>query len=142
MTAPTQQANKDLVRSHFEAINERDREAVAEVHADDVVVHGGGRELQGIEAVLQSWWAQLEAVPDLTDTIDMLLAEDDRVAVRYTTAGTHEGEFLGIEPTGETVEVTSMAVVRVENGKIAEWWNHANRYELFQQLGVIDPPAE
>jgi steroid delta-isomerase-like uncharacterized protein len=142
MTASTKEANKDLVRRHFDAINERDREAVAELHADDVVVHGGGRALEGIEAVLQSWWAQLEAVPDLTDTIDMLLAEDDIVAVRYTTTGTHEGEFLGIEPTGKTVEATSMAVVRVKNEELAEWWNHPNRYEVFKQLGVIDPPGE
>lgn len=142
MTASTKEANKDLVRRHFNAINERDREAVAELHADDVVVHGGGRVLEGIEAVLQSWWAQLEAVPDLTDTIDMLLAEDDKVAVRYTTTGTHEGEFLGIEPTGKTVEATSIAVVRVKNEELAEWWNHPNRYEVFKQLGVIDPPGE
>lgn len=139
------QDNKELVRRHFSAINNRDRDAVARIHAEDVVVHGGGRderELEGIDAVLQLWWAQLEAVPDLTDTIDMLLAEDDRVAVRYTTTGTHEGEFLGIEPTGETVAATSMAVVRVENGKLAEWWNHPNRYEVFKQLGVINPPGE
>lgn len=142
MTAATPETNKDLVRRHFEAINERDRESVAELHTDDVVVHGGGRVLEGIEAVVQSWWAQLEAVPDLTDTIDMLLAEDDKVAVRYTTTGTHEGEFLGIEPTGEKVEATSMAVVRVENGKLTEWWNHPNRYEVFKQLGVIDPPIQ
>lgn len=142
MTASTKEANKDLVRRHFKAINERDRDAVTELHADDVVVHGGGRVLEGIEAVLQSWWAQLEAVPDLTDRIDMLLAEDDKVAVRYTTTGTHEGEFLGIEPTGKTVEATSMAVVRVKNDELAEWWNHPNRFDVFKQLGVIDPPGE
>lgn len=84
----------------------------------------------------------MEAIPDLTDTIDLLLAEDGKVAVRYKTTGTHEGELLGIEPTGETVEVTSMAVVRVEDGKIAEWWNHPNRFDLFRQLGAIESPGE
>lgn len=142
MSSSTHDENKELVRRHFEAINERDRETVAELHAEDVTVHGGGRELDGLEAVLASWWAQLDAIPDLTDTIDMLLAEGDKVAVRYTTTGTHEGEFLGIEPTGEDVEITSMAVIRVEDGQLVEWWNHPNRFGLFQQLGVVEPPSE
>lgn len=142
MPSSTQEENKELVRRHFQAINERDREMVAELHAEDVTVHSGDRELDGLEAVLVSWWAQIDAIPDLTDTIDMLLAEGDKVAVRYTTTGTHEGEFLGIEPTGEEVEVTSMAVIRVEDGQLAEWWNHPDRFGLFQQLGVVEPPGE
>jgi len=137
-----EQANKELVRRHFRAINERDRDAVAQLHAEDVVVHGGGRTLGGVEAVLQSWWSQLEAVPDLTDTVEMLLAEGDTVAVRYRTTGTHEGAFRGIEPTGEAVEITSMAMVRVEDGELAEWWNHPDRFGLFTQLGVVEPPGE
>lgn len=137
-----EQDNKELVRRHFRAINDRDRDAVAQLHEEDVVVHSGGRELQGVEAVLQSWWSQLEAVPDLSDTIEMLLAEDDKVAVRYTTTGTHEGAFRGIEPTGEAVEITSMAVVRIEDGDLTEWWNHPDRFGLFTQLGVVEPPGE
>ncbi len=140
MSSPTQEENKDLIRQHFTAINERDRDTVADLHAEDVVVHGGGRELHGIEAVLDSWWAQLEAIPDLTDTIEMLLAEDDKVAVRYTTTGTHEGELMGIQPTGATVDVTSMAVVRVEDGQLAEWWNHPDRFGTYQQLGFVVLP--
>ncbi len=140
MPTEEQEENKELLRQHFEAINERDRDKVAALHTEDVVVHGGGRELHGIDAVLERWWKQLEAIPDLTDTVEMLLAEDDKVAVRYTTTGTHEGELMGIEPTGNTVEVTSMAVVRIEDGKLAEWWNHPDRYGTFQQLGFLVIP--
>lgn len=142
MTPPTRHGPKDIVRQHFTAINERDRERVAELHAEDVVVHSAGREVEGIEAVLEDWWGQLEAIPDLTDTIDMLVAEDDTVAVRYTTTGTHEGEFFGIEPTGKEVQVTSMAVDRIENGEIVETWNHPDRFGLFQQLGLVESPLE
>jgi steroid delta-isomerase-like uncharacterized protein len=140
MATQNPEENKDLVRQHFDAINQRDREQVADLHAEDVVVHSGGREVHGIEAVLDDWWAQLEAIPDLTDSIDLLLAEDDKVAIRYTTTGTHEGEFMGIEPTGESVEVTSMAVVRIEDGQIAEWWNHPDRFGTLQQLGFMVLP--
>lgn len=137
-----EQDNKELVQQHFSAVNERDRDAIAGLHAEDVVVHSGGRELRGLEAVVKSWWAQLDAVPDLTDTIDMLVAEGDTVAVRYTTTGTHEGEFRGIEPTGTELEITSMAVVRIDDGELAEWWNHPDRFGLFRQLGVVEHPGK
>lgn len=133
---------KTLVREHFDAINQRDRSKVADLHADDVVVHSAGREVVGIEAVISDWWAQLEAVPDLQDSIDMLIAEGDRVAVRYTTTGTHEGEFLGIDPTGASVEVTSMALVRIDGDEIVEWWNQPDRFEFFRHLGLIEDPTE
>lgn len=133
---------KALVREHFDAINERDQTKVADLHADDAVIHSAGRELVGINAVIEDWWAQLEAVPDLTDSIDMLIAEDDRVAIRYTTTGTHDGEFLGLEPTGASVEVTSMAVVRIAGDEIVEWWNHPDQFELYRQLGLIEDPTE
>lgn len=134
--------SKAIVRKHFEAINDRDRSTVADLHADDVVVHSAGRELSGVEAVLEDWWGQLEAIPDLEDRIDMLIAEDDRVAIRYTTTGTHEGEFLGIKPTGNSVTLTSMAVVRIEGGEIVEWWNHPDRFGLFEQLELVRDPME
>lgn len=130
-----------LVRDHFAAINDRDRAAVAALHADDVVVHSGGRQVTGLEAVIDDWWSQIEAFPDLEDTVEMLFAADDRGAVRYTTTGTHEGAFRGIEPTGTAVEVTSVAIVRVEDGEIVEWWNHPDRFGLFHQLGLVTPPT-
>lgn len=133
---------KTLVRQHFEAINDRDRDTIEDLHADDVMVHSGGRELRGVDAVVEDWWAQLEAIPDLEDSVEMLIGEGDTVAVRYSTTGTHEGSFLGIEPTGREVEVTSMAVMRVDDGQIAEIWNHPDRFGLFQQLGVVDAPTE
>lgn len=131
---------KDLVREHFAAINDRDRSKIADLHADDVTVHSADRDLVGIDAVIEDWWAQLEAIPDLEDSIDMLIAEDERVAIRYITTGTHEGEFRGLDPTGKTVEVTSMAIVRVDGDEIVEWWNQPDRFEILSQLGILEDP--
>lgn len=138
---PNEERTKELVRDHFTAINDRNRAAVLDLHADDVVVHSAERDVSGVESVLTDWWSQLDAIPDLEDTIEMLIADGERAAVRYTTTGTHEGEFRGIEPTGRTVELTSMAVVRVEGDEIVEWWNHPDRFGLYRQLGLIDPPT-
>lgn len=72
----------------------------------------------------------------------MLIAERDRIAVQYTSTGTHEGEFFGIEPTGNEVEITSMGVDRIAHGEIVETWNHPDRFGLFQQLGLVESPLE
>lgn len=133
-------ANETLVRAHFEAINDRDLDRAADLHADDVRFHSLGRTIDGFEAVRGSWRAQLEAVPDLEDAIEALIADGDTVAVRYTTTGTHEGDLLGIEGTGQSVEVTSMAMLRVEDGEIAEWWNYPDVTGLLRQLDGIESP--
>lgn len=73
MAPPTQQDPKDIVRQHFTAINERDQETVAELHAEDVVVHSAGRDLEGIDAVIEDWWEQLEAIPDLSGPITVVI---------------------------------------------------------------------
>lgn len=71
----------------------------------------------------------------------MLHVDRDWVGVRYMTSGTHDGEFLRIETTEKEVEITLMALVWIEGGKIVEWWNHPDRFSLFNQLGFIESPT-
>lgn len=75
-------------------------------------------------------------------TPDAIIADDESVGVRWTVAGTHEGEFNGIEPTGRTVTYSIMGMFRVADARIAEVWLVADRLGLLQQLGVIEPPTE
>lgn len=132
---------ESLVREHFEAINERDMERVADLHAYDVVVRSPVGDCQGFDEVRASWKAQLDAIPDLEDTIDTLVVGEDAVAVRYTTTGTLEEPLFGIEATGSRIELTSMAIVRSEDGQIVEWLNHPNVGSLLAQLDVVDLPS-
>jgi predicted ester cyclase len=62
------------------------------------------------------------AFPDATDTIDDIVAEDDRVAVRHTFRGTHKGEFLGIPPSGHEVIGQGLYITRLAEGRIVEMW--------------------
>ncbi len=55
-------------------------------------------------------------------TVDQLLAEDDRVAVRWTVRGTNTGPMLGRPPTGQPVEHTAVVILRVADGRVAERW--------------------
>lgn len=69
----------------------------------------------------------------------MLVAEGDTVALRAIDRGTHDGAFMGIEPTGREVEYPATAFFRMVDGKIVERWVQPDLFGLVRQLGVIDP---
>lgn len=71
-----------------------------------------------------------------------MVAEDVWVTTRFTICGTHEGEFQGIEPTGERFEIRGVAMERVEERAIVERWLVEPVLDIYRQLGVIDPPTE
>jgi steroid delta-isomerase-like uncharacterized protein len=60
------------------------------------------------------------AIPDLTNTVEEMIAEGDKVVFRWTMRGTHRGDYQGIAPTGKPVTATGITVVRLANGKIVE----------------------
>ena len=77
------------------------------------------------------------AFPDWHSTQEELLAEDDRVAERWTGRGTHQGEFQGIAPTGKQVAVPGFVFYRLASGKIAEFRGLFDGLALLHQLGAI-----
>jgi predicted ester cyclase len=79
------------------------------------------------------------AFPDIQFTLDHILAEGDRVAIRLTGRGTHRGVFMGIAPTGKQVSFGGMAFIRLQNGKFAERWGLSDMPGLMQQLSGSGP---
>ena len=80
------------------------------------------------------------AFPDNRLTIDDMIAENDRVAVRWTAYNTHTGgEFMGIPPSGNTANIGGTTIYRLVNGRIAELWYNADVLGFLQQLGVSSP---
>jgi steroid delta-isomerase-like uncharacterized protein len=77
------------------------------------------------------------AFPDFHATIEDLVAEGDRVVIRQTWTGTHEGEFMGIPPTGQSVSFGVIDILRMAGGKCVEHWGQMDTMSLMQQLGVI-----
>jgi steroid delta-isomerase-like uncharacterized protein len=139
MTTP--EANKELVREYLRAFNERDHETLTELLADDVVEHGIHEELHGPDAIVAYLESHFETFPDYSGTTEAMVAEGDTVVVRYTTRGTHSGEYHDAEPTGHTVEWTGIAMYEVEDDRIAEVWLEEDRLGLLEQLEAVDPPA-
>lgn len=139
MTQTTNGERKAIVRRAYEAWDNGDVEAFEDVYAEDVVHHvldiDGRDELAAVAGV---WF---EAFPDLAHTVEATVAEGELVCTRFKIVGTHEGEFQGIEPTGETFELTGIAMERIEDGKIAERWVVEDQFDLLQQLGAIEGPV-
>jgi steroid delta-isomerase-like uncharacterized protein len=83
-----------------------------------------------------------EAFPDAEVKIEEMIGEGDLVVFRGTETGTHEGEFVGHEPTGETFEITGLAMHRVRDGQITETWANWDMLGMMQQLGIVPTPDE
>src|SRR5688572_11294676 len=65
--------------------------------------------------------------PDVISTIEDLIAEEDKVVARWRSRATHQGDYMGIAPTGNRVEFTGISFYRIEGGKIVQSWNSEDR---------------
>jgi predicted ester cyclase len=101
--------------------------------AGDYVGHVGDAEMDLAE-LERAERAFASSFPDMQHSIDDLLAEDDRVVLRVTCRGTHQGEFQGIAPTHRRVAFTGIVIYRVAGGKIAESWGELDFLRLMRQL--------
>jgi steroid delta-isomerase-like uncharacterized protein len=91
----------------------------------------------GVEEFRQEIRALRSAVPDLELDVVHLLADGDKVIAHLRGRGTHLGDLGGIAPTGTTIDVASITIIRMADGKFAERWNLVDRYGMLQQLGLI-----
>ncbi|MFB6227938.1 MAG: ester cyclase [Halobacteriales archaeon] len=133
--------NKQLVRRYLDAFNDKDREALSDLVDDDVVEHGTHWEVEGFEEFMTYVEENVDIFADYTGSTETIVAEEDTVVVRYSVSGTHEGEYLGIQPTGREVEWTGIAMYRIDDGEIAEIWIESDQLGLLEQLGLVEPPA-
>lgn len=136
--------NKAIIRAYVETVwNQQQLNRADEVVAPDILDHAAlPGQAPGLEGAKRKWAMYLNAIPDLRVTIEELVAEGDKVAVRRSYAGTHRGELLGIPPTGKQVRIGGISIFRLAGGKIAEQWEQLDRLALMQQLGVLPMPGQ
>jgi steroid delta-isomerase-like uncharacterized protein len=135
------ESHKRVVRRFYiEAWNNKKLEILEETHhpnwthqdpSNPEDMHGGP---EGNRARLAQVMA---AFPDIHYTLEDLIAEGDRVVVRFTVTGTHQGVFAGIPATGKQVRMSGIIIHRIQDGKIIEDWVVRDTLGLMQQLGVI-----
>jgi len=137
---------KALERRLYEECNKGKAAALAvidELYATDIVYHSStGRDIRGIKDYKQHVSEFYSAFPDLHFTIEDMVAEGDKVAVRLTGTGTNKGEFRGIPPTNKKVTLWEIQIDRVAGGKFVEGWSRYDTLGLMQQLGVIPTPKK
>lgn len=132
--------HKRTVRKYPRAVATGDLHVIDEICTEDVISHAPLGEPRGREALKEYETPVHEAFPEFDVTFEDIVAEDDRVAMRLTIRGTHEGEMMGIAPTGTRVEFENVVFHRMVDGKIAERWVHPDVLGLLQQLGAIEDP--
>lgn len=94
---------------------------------------------QGAEGFKQLVTLFRTAFPDAHLTIEDMIAEGDKVVVRWTVRGTHKGDLRGLAPTGKQVTVTGIDIHRIVGGKIVETGGNWDTIGMLQQLGVVSP---
>lgn len=133
-----------LIRRFYEEVIGDGRvDLVDELATEGIVDHEEGLPGQppGREGVKFFVGAMREAFPDIAPkSIEPILAEGDLEAARSVLTGTHKGELMGVGATGKTVEIESIDIIRVEDGKVAEHWGITDTMSLMQQLGAIPEP--
>jgi steroid delta-isomerase-like uncharacterized protein len=90
--------------------------------------------LGGVAAFKAGITSYRTAFPDLHLTVEEMIAEGDKVAYRWTARGTHRGEYEGIAPTGKTITLTGITIIRIVNGKVVEDRFEAGRPGIKAQL--------
>jgi steroid delta-isomerase-like uncharacterized protein len=134
------EANKVLARRIFDEMNRGNLAIVDEVYVPDYVHHDPSLPpawQRGRDNYRQGVSTLFTAFPDLHGTVEELIAEGDKVAVRVSWRGTHKGELMGIPPSGKRVEFGFMSIVRIVDGKVAEGWVNFDALGMMQQIGAI-----
>jgi steroid delta-isomerase-like uncharacterized protein len=135
--------NKALVERFVEEFWNRGKTTAAdELMAPDAEIHMPTGEVLDPDELKNFVGAWRESFPDWHSTFEELIAEEDRVAERWTGRGTHLGELQGIPPTGRRVEAPGSVFYRIADGKIVEFRGQLDMMGLMQQLGVIAPPQQ
>jgi steroid delta-isomerase-like uncharacterized protein len=129
--------NKAIARRSWELVSQRNPDAIEEVYTADTVLHEPDQDLQGVEEAKQYLSGYISAFPDMSVSVEDVIAEGDKAVTRWTLRGTHQGEVEEFgPPTGKQVELEGITIHRIEDGKIAEEWERYDNLGVLQQLGL------
>ena len=138
--------NKAIARRALEEVwsGQGDLDAADELYAPNWLDHdpASPEDIRGPEGAKE--WASMyrNAFPDNRYSVEEQVAEGDMVVTRWIASGTHQGEIMGIAPTGNRVTMAGTSVERIVDGKIEETWDNYDALGMMQQIGAIPSPEE
>jgi len=127
-----------LAERYVQMLNNHNPDAVDGFVAVDYINHNAFVE-DGREGNRTFWAGFFTAIPDVVGIMEDLVVAGDRVVGRFTYRGKHTGPFYGVPGTGNSIEMRSIDIWRVENGEFVEHWDELNLLDVFQAIGVIPP---
>jgi len=131
------------MRKAYELLNAGDLDGFAELLSEDFIEHEEAPGLEPTKAgVLQFFGTFKAAFPDLRFEPQQFFTSGDRVAVYFRATGTNTGEFMGMPPTGKTMDVNGMDIVRFDDEGVGrEHWGLMDAMKMMQQLGLVPEGA-
>jgi steroid delta-isomerase-like uncharacterized protein len=133
---------KDIARRLLdEAFNSGNLDVIDELIDPDLVYHTPDGDIRGLEGARQLVIAMRSDFPDFHVAVNDVIAEGDKVVVRFTDTGSYQGDDFGVTATGKHVTWTGVDIFRIADGKIIEGWGVGDLLGLMRQLGVY-PPAD
>lgn len=142
-TAQIEEQNKALVHRFFEAIDAQDFDRFNSLLAPGAILRGASPS----EDVTAENSAQLlspiyQALPDLAHRVEDMFAKGDKVVARVLIEATHQGELMGIPPTGTRLRYFQFGIFQIVDGKIKEGWRVTDSLGMMTQLGMELRPIE
>jgi predicted ester cyclase len=131
-----EEENKAALFHFYELFNQKKFDKCNELVAPDFISHRTTGDISR-EDLISGSEMLVTAFPDLTITIERIVAEGDMIAYREICWGTHKGEFMGIAPTGKKIEMINTSILKMIDGKWAEAWPTLDHMRFMQQLGAI-----
>lgn len=127
--------HKTIARRFYSGVSQGNLEVIDEVVAEDMKEHEEFPGLSpGREGVRQFFQMMTAAFSDFTMTIEDIVAEGDRVAVRARMSGIHQGEFMDMPATGKRITVPTVDFFRIEHNKVVEHWGVTDTGVMMEQL--------
>jgi predicted ester cyclase len=142
--AKVEEQNKEIVRqTHAEVWSKGNMEIIDELYDPGYIAHWtSGPDTQGLDELKEVIKEARTAFPDLTESIEQIVAEGDLVVTRFSSSGTFRGNIMGISPNDKKVTRQEIAIHRIANRKIVEQWTVADSLSLMQQFGMELKPKE
>jgi predicted ester cyclase len=138
--------NKAIARRALEELfsAQGDLDVADEIISPNYIGHDpvSPEDIRGPEGAKETAMMYRNAFPDVQLSVEDQVSEGDMVVTRWIASGTHQGELMGIAPTGKRVRVAGTSVERVVDGKIEETWDNYDALGMMQQIGAIPSPEE
>jgi steroid delta-isomerase-like uncharacterized protein len=125
---------KELVKHNLQIWNDGNFDRFDEEFAPNYRNHSSNTDKAQLK---QAIVAMRQAFPDLHVTVDDLIVEGDKITIRWTAHGTHQGDYYGVPATGKKMKNTGILIDRIEDGKFVESWSSSDELGMFRQLGLV-----